>query len=64
MTVPPTYASPLYRGRGDLKIAIEDYNYQLRQNAIAFQNDHTDAVVLFFDAFTTFGEVSYAPHPS
>ncbi|KAL8292413.1 hypothetical protein RQP46_001025 [Phenoliferia psychrophenolica] len=57
MTVPPTYASPLYGGRGDLKAAILDYNKQLRTNAIAFQHAHPDAVVLWFDAYTAFGEI-------
>ncbi|KAM0752279.1 hypothetical protein T439DRAFT_204744 [Meredithblackwellia eburnea MCA 4105] len=54
MTVPPTYASPLYFGRGDLKEAILDYNKVLRMNALRFQDDHPDAVVLFHDAHTSF----------
>ena len=58
MGIPPIYAAPLYRGRGDLKSAILDYNRQLRANSVSFQAAFPDAVVLFFDAYTAFGEVS------
>lgn len=56
-TVPPMHASPGYWGEGGLKISIEDYNVQLRQKAIDFQNAHPDAVVLLHDMYTSFGLV-------
>lgn len=57
MTVPPTYSSPLFFGRWTLRNAIKDYNQQLRSNAIVFQREHPDAVVLFYDAHKTFGRI-------
>ncbi|KAM0753253.1 hypothetical protein T439DRAFT_323896 [Meredithblackwellia eburnea MCA 4105] len=54
MTIPPIYAAPLFQGRGDLKAAVMDYNTILRRNAVAFQKDHEDAVVLWYDAHETF----------
>lgn len=60
MTVPPTYSSPLFFGRWTLRNAIKDYNQQLRSNAIVFQREHPDAVVLFYDAHKTFGRVCHS----
>lgn len=58
MSVPPTYAAPKFGGNGDVKTAILDFNSQLKANVIRFQSEHPDAVVLWYDAYTTFGRVS------
>lgn len=57
MSVPPTHATPLFGGNENVKIAVLDFNLQLRANAIRFQSEHPDAVVLWYDAYSTFGRL-------